>query len=117
MSMGTHIILLTSFHIKTQFSKRNYVIMKYYLKHADVDVVRASDGSYDVSLLGTTIKITKEQLPQYLSVSKPYDNVKDDIKMLARKIVDVEVMVDDDNGELLLNEAVGYAKQIIKKLT
>jgi len=91
--------------------------MKYFVKsqHTEVDVVRASDGSYDVTLFGNkSINVTQAELATNFTLSKTSDPAKDLIKGLARQIIDTEMMVDDGNSEALLNEAVGYALKIIK---
>lgn len=91
--------------------------MKYFVKsqHTEVDVVRASDGSYDVTLFGSKkINITQAELTMHFTTTPKVDISKAEIKALARKIVDVELLVDDDNSEALLNEAVGYARKIVK---
>lgn len=90
--------------------------MKYFLKNKEVDIVRVGDGSYDVTLFGTKkVNINLEELQKNFTLNKQADEVKEEMKKLARKIVDTRLMVDDDNAETLLDEAIGYANEIIRK--
>ena len=90
--------------------------MKYFLKSTEVDAVRASDGSYDVTLFGTKkINVGLDEFQKHLTLSKSIDPAKEEIKKLARKIVETRLMVDEDNAETLLDEAITYANEILRK--
>jgi hypothetical protein len=103
--------------------------MKYKYKHPEVNIRRVT-GSTEAAINGTIPKvgqfvktdpltgqqeiISSEELRTKFTPIELVEQLSksDEIKKLAQTIIDSEAMVDDDNSEELLHEAVENAQRI-----
>ena len=98
--------------------------MKYKKRYPEVDIRKQEKqgpmpAGYKVTEAnGQEYMITEKELhEQYVPVSVVTELPKADmIRELAQTIIDSEIMIDDDNAEILLHDAVEAASAIKKLL-
>lgn len=83
--------------------------------HPPVDGKTPLIGDFVVTILGKQFLLNKEEFFANFAI-KANDPSKVEAIKLAQQIIDNEVMVDDDNAEIILHDAVEIAEKIKRML-